>query len=818
MRVGELHIRVRGREHRFPDPRIVRIGRDPASDVVLEDATVSRLHATFEPSSHGWVFRDAGSTHGSYLEDGEQTGRLVIAPGRTVRLRLGDAMGDTIEVEALDELREVATGPPSQAVTQLGRLSGVHRLVATRVRIGRDPDNDLVLEDLQVSRRHAELLGTGERWELRDLGSHNGTYVNGRPVTTAELSPGDVIGIGAHVLRFTGDRLDEYLDQGAAWLLALGVTVTVGGGRTILSDVSFPLEPSSLLAVVGPSGAGKTTLLGALTGSRPATAGSVVYGGRDLYAAYAELQSRMGYVPQEDVLHRQLRVSTALEYAAKLRFPPDVPAADRSLRVAEVLAELNLTERAGARIDTLSGGQRKRVSVALELLTRPALLFLDEPTSGLDPGNEEQLMQLLRKLADGGRTVIVVTHSVQSIDVCDRVLFLAPGGTTAFFGPPAEVLPYFGSHGDFDRYSEVFRAIDEHRDRSWSDLFRAAPLHERYVAGPLGQAGVAPAPGDTSQPEEHRQRETIRQMSVLTRRAYEVLWSDRRNTFLLAAQAPVFGLLFALRIGPDRMSTSHGAEATMLLWLLVIGATWLGTANAIREIVKEQAVFRRERAMGLSVLAYVGSKVLLLAPLTLLQTTVMTLIATSGQDLPAVDPSGLARIEGAGAVLSGQRIELVVVVGVAGLAAMAVGLLISAIVRSSDRAMALLPVVLIAQVVVSVPFFATRSAVLDPVGVVSSAQWAMAASASTTDLNDIRSVDLAVTGAGRSALVDRELPANSRRAVASAAAGRERWDHTGGVWLRDMGAALLLTVGALTLAVIVLQRRDPVRSAGREKV
>ena len=232
MRVGELHIRVRGREHRFPDPRIVRIGRDPASDVVLEDATVSRLHATFEPSSHGWVFRDAGSTHGSYLEDGEQTGRLVIAPGRTVRLRLGDAMGDTIEVEALDELREVATGPPSQAVTQLGRLSGVHRLVATRVRIGRDPDNDLVLEDLQVSRRHAELLGTDDRWELRDLGSHNGTYVNGRSVTTASSARVTSSGSARTCCGSPATGLDEYLDQGAAWLLALGVTVTVGGGRT----------------------------------------------------------------------------------------------------------------------------------------------------------------------------------------------------------------------------------------------------------------------------------------------------------------------------------------------------------------------------------------------------------------------------------------------------------------------------------------------------------------------------------------------------------------------------------------------------------
>ena len=424
--------------------------------------------------SHGWVFRDAGSTHGSYLEDGEQTGRLVIAPGRIVRLRLGDAMGDTIEVEALDELREVATGPPSQAVTQLGRLSGVHRLVATRVRIGRDPDNDLVLEDLQVSRRHAELLGTGEQWELRDLGSHNGTYVNGRSVASAVLGPGDVIGIGAHVLRFTGDRLDDYLDQGAVWLLALGVTVTVGGGRTILNDVSFPLEPSSLLAVVGPSGAGKSTLLGALTGSRPRRRPAAL-STADVTCTPRTPSCRAGWATCRRRTCCTASCGSRPPWSTPRHcgFPPDVPAADRSARVAEVLSELNLTQRAGARIDTLSGGQRKRVSVALELLTRPALLFLDEPTSGLDPGNEEQLMQLLRELADGGRTVIVVTHSVQSIDVCDRVLFLAPGGTTAFFGPPgrgAAVLP------QPRRLRAVQRGVPGDRRTARLQLERPVPL------------------------------------------------------------------------------------------------------------------------------------------------------------------------------------------------------------------------------------------------------------------------------------------------------------------------------------------------------
>ena len=187
----------------------------------------------------------------------------------------------------------------------------------------------------------------------------------------------------------------------------------------------------------------------------------------------------MGYVPQEDVLHRQLRVSTALEYAAKLRFPPDVPAADRSLRVAEVLAELNLTERAGARIDRLSGGQRKRTSVAVELLTRPSLLFLDEPTSGLDPAIEATLMDQLRDLAHAGRTVIVVTHSIQTLDVADRVLLLAPGGRMAYFGPPSRIEGYFGQRAIGPGVDRVFRALVDEPATDWPGY--SPPIHARRV-------------------------------------------------------------------------------------------------------------------------------------------------------------------------------------------------------------------------------------------------------------------------------------------------------------------------------------------------
>ncbi|MDX6520618.1 MAG: transport system ATP-binding/permease protein [Gaiellales bacterium] len=808
-RLLELIVTVEGREHRFSDQRLVRLGRDPDSDVVVDAASVSRHHATLERGAEGWLFRDAGSSFGSYRNGGEVP-KLLIRSGEALTLSLGGSDGGAdVEVHVSAAATE-ATLPSAS----LGRLSAVHQIAGrTTLTIGRDDDADIVVEgDLSASRRHAEIRSKGDSWEIADLHSHNGTFLNGvRIHGAAPLMDGDLIAVGAAVYRFVDGQVEQYEARGEAWLLALDLCSELPNGRRILDGVSFPLAPTSLMAVVGPSGAGKTTLLGAVTGFRPPSSGSLIYGGRDLYAAHDELRSRIGYVPQDDVLHPALTVRAALRFAARLRFAPDVDRRTRDARVDEVLAELNLTERARVRIDHLSGGQRKRVSVALELLTKPELLFLDEPTSGLDPGNEEQVMGLLRELADGGRTVIVVTHSVQSLELCDRLLFLAAGGTTAYFGTPAEALAYFARGQAVERFSQVFRMLDEQRDRDWRGEYVATEEHAAYVGRPLAraefEAGLAVVPRRSAPAGQS----WLRQLVVLTHRYAAVLAADRRNLAILAIQAPLFGLLYVGLIGQHRFSTSFGQEATMLIWLLVVGATWLGTSNAVREIVKEYPVFRRERSVGLSPSAYVASKVLVLGPLTVLQTVVMVLIAMSQQQLPAVDPTGTLAIPPGGSYFANPMVELCVDVALAGLAAMALGLAVSALVKSSDRALVLLPLLLITQVIASVPFFEPGSFV-NTLGDISSAQWGTSAAASTTSLNDVRAVDLAGAQAGREALFS-EAPDRSQtaRSVTQAAAdGRSRWRHRRNAWLTSIGFEVALSLISIAAAIVALRRRDRV--------
>ena len=284
--------------------------------------------------------------------------------------------------------------------------------------------------------------------------------------------------------------------------------------------------------------------------------------GRDLYESLDELQPQVGYVPQDDILHTQLRLRAALEYAAELRFPADVAPDDRAARVVEVMQELGLTEHAETRIQSLSGGQRKRTSVALELLTRPGLLLLDEPTSGLDPGYEKKVMELLRSLADGGRTVVVVTHSVQSLHLCDRVLFLQPGGRVAFYGPAEKAKAFFGQPD----FPEIFSLLADDAAGAWAARFRASPQFERYLGGPL-RAVPPPAAGSTVVPASRVRRDTVQQWLTLVRRQAAVMAADRKQFGVLLAATVIGGLAILASIQAHALDPSHPPPVTPLVCL-----------------------------------------------------------------------------------------------------------------------------------------------------------------------------------------------------------------------------------------------------------
>ncbi|MBW8805032.1 MAG: ATP-binding cassette domain-containing protein [Catenulisporales bacterium] len=685
--------------------------------------------------------------------------------------------------------QQVPAAQPQQP--RLGEYTGVYQTSAynsTRLRIGRDPGNDIVLHDLQVSRFHAELvLRPGRGFEIHD-NSHNGTFVNGHRVGRAEVGEGAIIAIGRHLLRMRNGQLEEFVDTGSVTFSAANLSV-LAGPKVLLDDVSFALEGGDFLAVLGPTGAGKSTLMKALTGNRPADRGAVFYNGRDLYANYAELRNRVGYVPQDDILHPQLKVRDALRYAARLRFPPDTAAGERDHRVEEVMAELGLTERAELAVEKLSGGQRKRTSVAIELLTRPSLLILDEPTSGLDPGYEKSVMDLLRKLADGGRTVITVTHSIQSLDRCDRILFLAPGGQTAFFGPPPETLQFFSR----DTYAEVFQDLDRAAPGYAKSAFAGSPADRQYVQAPLGAQlnkangafiGQPGQPGQPAQPAANPGANPHwgHQLSTLFRRFSSVVWADKRNTLLLFMQAPILGLLMLAVLGSNDLSTTNeiaSKKAGSVLLALVLGATYLGASNSIREIVKERPILTRERAIGLSPSAYVLSKVLLLGMLTIAQAAVLVFLGIVRQGGPDH-----------GSVLSSGQFELFAGVALAGLAAMALGLLISAFVSNGDKALTILPVILFAEFLFTGSAFpVSKTPGLAQASYLASAKWGYSAAASTANAD-------VLLGTGCNDTLPKPLPG----AKCDATQAHKAW-----AWYGDVVALGVLTVAGIAGAWIAIR-------------
>jgi ABC-type multidrug transport system ATPase subunit len=778
-----------------------RIGRDDRAEIPLADARVSWEHAVIRAEGPVWVLEDRGSRNGTFLGS-ERVGRLEITSpyvvhfghpedGPMLRFEFAAAepLGDfgraagpaSAPAPAPDFGQSAAPGfgqppapgygqgpaagygqPPAPGFGQgpipdFGQvpasasgdttfMPGVLRDPTSRVRIqskvmriGRRPDNDIVVSDLGVSKQHAELrVSPTGQLQLLDMGSHNGTFVNGNRINQVDLNDGDIIAIGHATFRVFGHELIEYLDDGRATFEAHELQVVVHDGgkdKVLLDSITFPLAERSMMAVIGPAGAGKSTLLNALTGKRPATAGSVFYDYRDLYDNYDELRHRIGLVPQESVTHDQLTAATALGYAAELRFPPDTGEQERSQRVGEVLDELSMTNHAGTRIDRLSGGQKKRVNIGLELLTRPSLLFLDEPTSPLDPHLKRDMFTQMRKMADKtadkGQSVIVITHDVESklIDQCDRLIVLQPGGKMAYFGPPSEGLRYFGR----EDWADVFQAFADEPGRDFAAEYRASPEFAKYVATPIS---VRQRRLDAGRPEGEitrpKQRSSLNQVFTMARRYRRVMQADRVFMITTALMPILLGVL--VRATPatfgllDSKPSGLNVNAIQMLMILVMSSVLSGTALSIREFIKERDIYERERMAGLSGTAYLFSKIIVLSMISVLQTALVVVVGLAGVKVPS-----------SGVVIPGTAIiEIFVALSVLSVMSMLIGLAISTLVTKGDQTMPILVGVTMVQVALSGGLFPLSGKVLSTLSMIAPARWGLGALASTINLNVIQ--------------------------------------------------------------------------------
>jgi ABC-type multidrug transport system ATPase subunit/pSer/pThr/pTyr-binding forkhead associated (FHA) protein len=767
--------------------QVINIGRDPSNDIVINELVVSAFHAQVIREGNQLVFIHPHPARGKTLNGllyqgrhirGDQPFREVLTRGDI--FRIGDEHGTLVTLTYND-----GSGAAQDIVPEIRPIP----LGARIITIGRHPDNMVVLSHPQVSGHHARLEQVQGGYRIIDVGSTNHVYVNALRVTNQLLKVGDEIRIGPYRLIYTGTELTQYDESKGIRIDALHLQ-KAGSKKTILiNDISIAIPPRTFVAVVGGSGAGKSMLMDALNGLRPAQKGLVLYNGQDYYRHLAAFSTQLGYVPQDDIIHRDLTVERVLYYTAKMRLPDDFTEAQIKQRIDEVLEDVEIKHRRGMLVSKLSGGQRKRVSIALELLANPSVFFLDEPTSGLDPGLDRKMMFLLRKLADKGHTIVLATHATNNINACDYICFLAQGGRLAYFGPPNDAKAYFGKTDFAEIYSalepiEANPTIPEEAE----NRFKASPDFQKYVVAPLNQgpAGRASTTEHTVAVKPPKRGNPRKQFSLLSLRYMELLRNDVGTLLVLFLQAPVIGLILLLMLSPagkgtfaptsiadcptingipqnkNTGATSHncaialdflnntpqgqayiaqngkgrstqeilqdfilpgsGGNAQKYLFIMAFAAVMFGFINGAREIVKEAPIYRRERTVNLGIVPYMFSKIVVLGVLCLLQSAVLVFAV-----------NWVAPIQQG--ILLPALVEVYITMALTALAGLMIGLTVSAIAPSSDRAVSLIPIILIPQVIFAGILFNLNGPVLQTIGALFAARWAMAAAGSSVGIH-----------------------------------------------------------------------------------
>lgn len=435
-------------------------GKDARSDIEFAASIVSRDHGRFFYKDGRWYYRDMGSTNGTFI-DGfharNDSRSFTMQNGTVLRIDGGEYSEKYRESGVL---MYFCDGDFGQKWVTMMLDFGPDNAVF----VGRDPSCQIHLDTVTVSRRHGMFFTKGNEIYYRDMSSRNGTILNGEAIEgSVKIKPKDVMLVGNVKLIYTDGLIMYTKPDSGGYLEIRGLTRIVndaehkGQKKTILEDVNVNVPAGKLVAVLGTSGAGKTTFLNCAIGYEEATSGSVMINGSDLYKNKAVMKKQIGYVPQEDLLRNGLSLESTLDYIGMMRLPQDVSKTERKQKIDNVLSMLNLDHSLKkSRIKKLSGGQRKRVSIASELISDPPLLFLDEPTSGLDPETETDLIKLLRELAHKeGKTLIVITHTIKNIMMFDMVMFFGPGGRLCYAGGPGQAMAQFRVNDFVDIYPIV---------------------------------------------------------------------------------------------------------------------------------------------------------------------------------------------------------------------------------------------------------------------------------------------------------------------------------------------------------------------------
>ena len=650
------------------------VGRDPEADFTADIPTVSWQHLQITKVANGWEVTDLQSSNGTFINS--SASRL----DRPTLVNLQDVLilgSYRLPLKLLIENLEQSNANTSKASITLHPQKPII--------IGRSDQCDVLLSHPQVSGRHAKLtlLDSG-RLLVEDLGSLNGTYVNGKKIVRQEVDTNSQISLGFISIDINrSNKVAANFSQNSVRLDAMGISRSTihrstGENLTLLENVDLSIYPSELVALMGPSGAGKTTLLQILCGEEAPTSGELLLNGENLLENFDRYRSAIGYVPQDDILHKDLTVHEAFYFSARMRLPPDTTTAEIEQRITQTLKELNLEERRDDLIGSvenkvLSGGQRKRVNLGVELVSDPVLLFLDEPTSGLSSSDTADIITVLRALADQGKTIILTIHqpSTEVYNKMNYVSLLAKGGQLAFFGPPnPDSFEYFQSPNKTPE--EVIANLDKKAPKELAQSYRKSDLFSKYIK--QRQPDRTKQSKAMGQGPHNSTTYPLAQFFILLHRCWLIKKRDQKNLLFLFLLPLAIGLLIG-------NLSENKPEFSGPLFIMVLATIFSGLLNACRELVSERAIFRRERRVNLQIMPYLLSKIVLLWAIGIIQSLILIFVMRS------IIP------------LNASITEMFVVLTATSLAATIVGLLISALVKAETEAMVISAFVLIAQLV-----------------------------------------------------------------------------------------------------------------------